>query len=218
LILPADREPPVPARQLASSGEHRLYEVKTTGYIQVVDRAAPLTADRTDLNDATAEFRNAHLASQAIYPGVGFAGAEGPPPTFSGSKPPSGSRGSVLEQSATIQNGFFTASVDAKRRAVVLLKATYDRRWTATVDDVSAKPVMMAPSLVGVEVPAGRHTVVFRYKPYSHYPLLLTLGLLALLGLAIVDRRELLPARVGQWTGRTAPERATSSERAGEGS
>jgi Gpi18-like mannosyltransferase len=218
LILPAERTPPVLARQLAASGANRLYEVQTSGYMQVVDRAAPLTANRTNLNEATDEFRNSHLASRGIYPGIGFAGAAGPPPTFSGSKPPRGPAGTVLSQDATIQDGFFTASVHANRRAVVLLKATYDPRWTATVDGASAKPVMMAPSLVGVEVSAGRHSVTFRYKPYAHYPLLLTIGLLTLLGLAIVDRRELLPAPVGHWTGRTSPERATSSERAGEGS
>jgi len=75
---------------------------------------------------------------------------------------------------------------------------------------------MMAPSLVGVEVPPGRHTVIFKYKPYSHYVLLLAIGLLSLFGLAVVDRRELLPARLGRWAGRISLGRATSSERAGE--
>ena len=77
---------------------------------------------------------------------------------------------------------------------------------------------MMAPSLVGVDVPPGRHTVVFKYEPYPHYVLLFALGILTLIGLALYERPELLPARIGQWAGRTAPERATSSERAGEGS
>jgi hypothetical protein len=216
LILPSDRQPPVTARQLAASGGNRLYEVRTSGYVQVVDRAAPIAADRTDVEQATREFRNSHLASRSIYPGIGFGGAPGPPPTFAGSKPPAGRAGQVLAQHATLQDGVFDASVQANRRAVVLLKATYDPRWTATVDGLSARPTMMAPSLVGVEVPTGRHSVRFRYAPYSHYPLLLTLGLITLLGLAIVDRRELLPARIGHWTGRTSPDRATSSERSGE--
>jgi Gpi18-like mannosyltransferase len=218
LILPADRKPPVPARQLASSGSNRLYEVRTSGYIQVVDRARAVSADRTDLEQATREFRNSRLALRGIYPGVAFAGAAAPPPTFAGGSPPSGPAGTVLSQSATPQDGLFTASVAARRRAVVLLKATYDRRWTATVDGASVKPTMMAPSLVGVEVSAGRHVVTFRYRPYAHYTLLLVIGLLTLLGLVIVDRRALLPARIGHWTGRTTPERATASERAGEGS
>ena len=51
---------------------------------------------------------------------------------------------------------------------------------------------MMAPSLVGVEVPAGRHVVRFEYEPYGHYPLLLGIGALTLLGLVIFPRRAAL--------------------------
>jgi hypothetical protein len=214
LILPVDQQPRVRARLVASSGGHRLYEVRTTGYLQVVDRSSPIAADRTDLELSTRSFRNSNDASRGTYPGIGFAGDEGPPALDTGPGP----AGIVLAQSATIQDGVFSASVEANRRAVVLLKATYDPRWTATVDGVPAKPTMMAPSLVGVEVPAGRHSVRFRYAPYAHYPLLVTVGLLTLLGLAIVDRRELLPAGIGHRIGRTAPERATWSERAGDGS
>jgi Gpi18-like mannosyltransferase len=214
LLLPAGHPPPVPATLIASRGENRLYEVRTTGYVQVVDRASPISANRTDIEQTTRSFRNSDLASRAVYPGVGFAGAAGPPALDTGPGPP----GRVLSQSATIQDGVFGAAVEANRRAVVLLKATYDPRWTATVDGVRAKPVMMAPSLVGVEVPPGRHSVRFRYAPYGHYPMLLTIGVLALLGLVLVDRRGLRPLRSRYWTGRTSPERATWSERAGDGS
>jgi Gpi18-like mannosyltransferase len=214
LILPADRQPGVPARLVASSGGHRLYEVRTTGYLQVVDRSSPIPADRTNLELNTRPFRNSNDASRSTYPGIAFAGAEGPPALDAGPGP----AGTVLSQGASIQAGVFSGTVEANRRAVVLLKATFDPRWTASVDGVPAKPTMMAPSLVGVEVPAGRHLVRFRYAPYEHYPLLVTVGLLTLLGLAIVDRRELLRAAIAYRTGRTAPERATLSERAGDGS
>jgi hypothetical protein len=48
---------------------------------------------------------------------------------------------------------------------------------------------MMAPSLVGVEVPEGKHLVVFRYKPYAGYPILLAIGAIALLALTLIPRR-----------------------------
>ena len=83
----------------------------------------------------------------------------------------------------------------ARRRAVVLLKASYDPRWTATVDSKSVKPVMMAPSLVGVEVGPGNHVVRFAYRPYSHYLALLTIGILSALALAIVPRRAAFERR-----------------------
>jgi Gpi18-like mannosyltransferase len=205
LILPSDRQPSVPARLLTSSGRHRLYEVETTGYLQVVDRAPAIPANRTNLEQASLAFRRSGLASQAIYPGVAFAGGQAPQPTFTGASPPSGPPGRVLRQTATPQDGVFTATVEANRTAVVLLKATYDRRWTATVDGSPMKAAMMAPSLVGVEVPAGRHVVRFKYEPYDRYPLLLALGAITLLGLALYPRRAAL--RLGFRAGRPRVEK-----------
>ncbi len=195
LILPADHKPSVPAKLIASSGRHRLWEVATTGYTQVVDRAEAIAADRTNLQQATVAFRRSDLASRGIYPGIAFAGGEAPAPTFSGAKPVSAPPGRVLRQGATPADGIFTATVVANRPSVALLKSSYDPRWTATVDGRSVKPVMMAPSLVGVDVPAGRHDVRFAYRPYGRYPLLLGVGLITLLGLATWPRRSSLRGR-----------------------
>jgi hypothetical protein len=189
LILPADRKPSIPATLLTSSGRHRLWEVKTSGYVQVVDRSAPIAADRTKMRTAMRGFMSSDLASRGIYPGVAFAGAAGSRPTFTGTAPPPGPAGTVVAQTQFLEHGVFTATVDAKRRAVVLLKASFDPRWTATVDGGRVQPTMMAPSLVGVDVPAGEHRVRFEYEPYARYPWLLALGAITLLGLAIVPRR-----------------------------
>jgi uncharacterized membrane protein YfhO len=85
-------------------------------------------------------------------------------------------------------DGIFGGTVDASRRSVVMLKATYHPRWTATVDGRTAKTQMIAPSFVGVEVPAGEHRVEFRYEPYPNYWLLFLLGLATLVALAVVPR------------------------------
>ena len=188
LILPAGQKPTVKAKLIASSGRHRLYEVANTGYFQVVDGEAPVTADRTDLEQQTRAWRDTNLASKAIYPSIAFAGAAGAPATFSGSTPPPGLPGQVLTESQRLQDGVFDATVQATRPAVVILKATYDPRWTVTVDGIAAKPVMMAPSIVGVDVPVGRHQIVFRYKSYDRYPYLFALGALALLALVALGR------------------------------
>lgn len=198
LILPEDRRPPVPARLLARSGRHRLWEVPTSGYFQVVDRSAAIKADRKTVEQASRSFRNSDLASRGIYPGVAFAGGAAPPPTFSGASPPPGPAGTVLRQTNRLQDGVFDATVVANRQAVVLLKASYDPRWTVTVDGLPDRPVMMAPSLVGVEVPAGRHVVRFRYAPYGNYPLLLAIGAVTLLGLALFPRRAAIAQRAGE--------------------
>jgi Gpi18-like mannosyltransferase len=189
LILPSGRRPGVPARLLAASGPYRLWVVRTSGYFQVVDRARPVTADRTNLEAATREFRQARLASRGIYPGVAFAGAPGPVRTFASATPPNQPAGTIVSQSQVLRDGVALATVKLNRRAVLLLKATYDPRWTVTVDGRRAKPTVMAPSLVGVEVPKGRHVVWFRYKPYSAYLILLSLGAIALIALTIIPRR-----------------------------
>jgi Gpi18-like mannosyltransferase len=195
LILPSDRRPGVPAKLVATSGRYALREVKTTGFVQVVDRALPLEADRTNIEAATREFRQSNLAAQGVYPGVAFAGGSRPAPTFAGPGPPSGPPGRVVTQKAAPQDGVFLASVNAGRPAVALLKASYDPRWSVTVDGQPAKPAMMAPSLAGVEVPAGKHLVLFRYKPYGGYPLLLALGALSLLALVLAPRRAAIARR-----------------------
>jgi hypothetical protein len=150
------------------------------------------------------------LASRGTYPGVAFAGGADPRPTFAGSSPPAGPAGTVLAQAQKAQDGVFTATVEASRPGVVLLKASYDPRWTVTVDGLPDKTTMMAPSLVGVEVPAGRHEVGFRYKPYGHYPLLLVIGSLTLIALALFRRRAVPSRRVAGPSGDLAG-------RAGEG-
>jgi uncharacterized protein DUF6541 len=196
VIVPSDRKPTVPAKLIARAGVHRLYEVRTSGYFQVVDRAGSISANRTDIEQATRDFRNSHLALQGIYPSVAFPGEPRLPPTFQSTTPPAGPAGTVTAQSNTLQNGVFDATVVARRRAVVLLKATYDPRWTVTVDGRPAKPEMMAPSLVGVEVGPGRHVVRFKYVPYRHYPVLLAIGALTLLALGLFPRRDRVRRRL----------------------
>jgi Gpi18-like mannosyltransferase len=201
VILPSDRKPSVPAKLVMRSGRFRLYEVPTSGYFQVVDRTAAVSANRTDISDAVLPYMHSNLASRNVYAGVAFAGGAAPPPTFSGASPPSGVPGRVISQSATAQDGEFEARVRANRRAVVLLKATFDPRWSATVDGVPAQTAMMTPSLVGVAVPPGIHVVRFRYRPYAHYPLLVAIGMLTLLALVLVPRAAAAAARRRSATG-----------------
>ena len=60
------------------------------------------------------------------------------------------------------------ADLDSVRHAVSELQARYD----------------------AIDVPAGRDVVRFRYAPYSHYPLLIAIGAVTLLGLALYPRRS----------------------------
>ncbi len=197
VILPSNRKPAVPAKLLDEAGRHRLYEVGTTGYFQVIDIIDQISANRTNLRETTREFRYSDRATHDEYPAVAFNGTPAAEPTYTSPAPPPGPAGIVVEQHDTdATDGSFRATVRAFRPAAVLLKESFDPRWSVTIDGSAAKPVMLAPSLVGVEVPAGTHEIAFQYKKYPHYPLLVAIGVGTLLGLAIWPRRDALAARV----------------------
>jgi hypothetical protein len=190
LILPQDHPPPVPAYLLARSGRHMLWEVDTSGYLEVVDTVAPaIAADRTDIGPQMAGFMESNDLQQLRFPTVAFDGAAAASPTLDNAGTSAGPAGTVTTQTAALEDGVFSAEVTANRRAVVLLKTSFEPGWQVSVDGVSAQPIMVAPSLVGVAVPPGSHSVVFRFATYPYYAPLLALGLLAFLMLVFVPRR-----------------------------
>jgi len=76
----------------------------------------------------------------------------------------------------------------------VVLSASYDPGWQATVNGRPAPTVMVAPALVGVVVGPGVHRVTFSYAGYGSYTALfvLTLVVLAVLALAPFVWRRML--------------------------
>ena len=81
-------------------------------------------------------------------------------------------------------------TVELDRPAMVILKSTYDNRWQVTVDGNRAQPQMVAPSFVGCTLPAGRHTVEFRYAAFPWYGWLFALAALTLLVLWLASRSQ----------------------------
>jgi uncharacterized membrane protein YfhO len=123
---------------------------------------------------------------------VAFNGHPASTPSAAGAGSLSGSPGRVVTEHADLQNGAAQAVVTTKRRATVVLSASYDPGWGATVDGTPTPTVMVAPALVGVVVGPGLHRVTFRYAGYGSYDGLFVLALvvLAILGLApIIWRR-----------------------------
>lgn len=196
-------QPTVPATIIAEQGNYRLFEIPTTGYFQVVDRIGSIRADRKTLLQATSGFRGSKQALQGVYPAIEFGDGNAPPNTID--ERPASQPGYVVQQSNERDNGVFSASVFAARRATVLLKASYDPRWRVTVDGESADTVMMAPSLVGVDVGPGEHEIRFSYRSYPHYPLLITAGVLVLLTLGLWPRRGQVLVYAQRVAGRLRP-------------
>jgi len=190
LIVPDDRTPPVEAKLIERRGRHTLWRVQTSGYLRVVDTVGPpIVADRTNLGARTWPFLRSSLLVQDLYPTVAFGSAQAARPTASAADPPPGPAGSVVHERDALPEGVVTATVEADRRSVALLSASFDPRWTATVDGAEVPSQMVAPSLVGVPVGSGRHAVALRYRPYPLYGILLAVGALTLAGLLILPRR-----------------------------
>jgi hypothetical protein len=197
LILPADRPPAVSARLLASQGRHTLWQVATSGYLEVVDTVAPpIVANRRNIGKQTAAFVASSQLANHQYPTVAFAGDPAAQPSLTSAPVTPSEAGTVESQSSRPMDGSFRGIIDANRQAVVLLKASYDPGWKLTVDGVDVKTQMIAPALVGGLVSPGRHTILFQYVRYPYYPELLVLGLITLLGLAfapgLLRRRQIL--------------------------
>jgi len=194
LLLPSYRSPSVPAKLIGEQGQHRLYELQTSGYFQVVDLIGSVTANRATMDAASQAFMDSDLASHNEYPTVAFDGRPAAPPTTPDPVPPGGPPGAVLSLHNAEATGEFSGTVEATRSAAVVLKATYDPRWTVKVDGVRRPTIMVAPSLVGVDVPAGVHRIDFHYRSYPDYPLLIAIGVATLVGLGLLGRRGLLSA------------------------
>lgn len=83
----------------------------------------------------------------------------------------------------------------------MLLKASFDPGWHAEVDGRPAPTVMLAPGLVGVEVPPGRHEVSFSYSGYAWYPLFFAITALTILALLLVPLAARRVGRAPVWVG-----------------
>ena len=83
----------------------------------------------------------------------------------------------------------YQAEFEAARPAWALFKMTWHPNWRAWLDGQPRETAMLSPGFVGVPVPAGRHTILFRYEP-GHWKLWMALaGALAVLGMGIAERR-----------------------------
>ncbi len=185
ILMPSGMVPPVRATLLASSGRHRLWQVATSGYFQVVDTAGVVEADRADMATRMQPFLHSTAFEQGQLATVAFDGAPAAAPTAPIGPAPATPAGTSADVLIEPQDGYFAGEVSAERTAAVVLKATYDPGWRATVDGRQATAYMVVPGFVAVTVGPGTHAVVFQYASYPHYPLLLAVGLLTGLALAL---------------------------------
>lgn len=104
--------------------------------------------------------------------------------------------GRVRETAVT--SARFDLAVSCPTAATLVIKTTYHPNWTVRIDGRDAPTFMTSPSYIGVEVPAGAHTVVAEYRSQPLKAPLAIAGGLAALGVILRRRRlDELVARAG---------------------
>jgi hypothetical protein len=184
IITPVNMSAPVPADKVGCSGDYCLWSLPDPGYIHVYDTTGTLAATRADVGTQSETLLNSPLLDEQRDLTVAFNGQAAAPPTDAGASALQGTPGHVVVEHADLANGSASAVVKANRRATVVLSASYDPGWHATVNGHPAPTVMVAPALVGVVVGPGVHTVRFSYDGYGSYTALFLLALVALVGAA----------------------------------
>jgi hypothetical protein len=200
LVIPESMSPPVRASKVGCSGQYCLWSLPRAGYIHVYDTTGVLEATRANVGTQSQSLLESALPDEDRDLTVAFNGSKAATPTAPDATALSGAPGHVVVQSANLANGRARAVVSATRRATVVLSASYDPGWTATVDGHPTPTVMVAPALVGVVVGPGVHTVAFSYTGFGSYPALFALTLIVLVGLAVgpwVWRRTRRRGRAG---------------------
>ena len=186
LILPAGSSPPVPAQLVALAGPYALWTTPTAGYVHAGTIVGALAANRTDVGARSVPLLRSGLADAGEYLEIVFGGRQAtPPPLPRASRGPRA--GEVSSESDDLADGLVSATVTMRRPGVVVLSASFDDGWTATVDGHRRRTSMVSPALVATRVPAGTHTVEFRYRGYSGYPELFALCALTLAAFAGAD-------------------------------
>ena len=157
----------------------------------MIDTTPAIATTRQQIDALVGEVLRSDLALTGKYPLLALDGRPGGSPSLPAGQTASGPAGLVQSLSLDLGNGRLETSVVAARPAAVLVKLSYHGRWRATVDGAPVTPQLVAPGLLAVPVPQGQHDVRVWYGPVSGgtYAGLFGLGLLALVGLAWLDRR-----------------------------
>jgi len=173
MILPAGQPSLVPAHSVMAAGPYRLWSLPERGYVRVVDTVGVLSVDRTDVGLMSVPYLQSDLPAAARYLAVAYGGGTPAPLTMPLVANAAGAPGTVRVEHDDLAGGTATATVVTRRRAVVVLSASYDPGWTVRVDGRRAAVEMLAPALPGVAVGPGVHRITFSYDGFRSYPVLL---------------------------------------------
>jgi hypothetical protein len=200
VVAPAERAFPDFVRPVQEFGRHRLYQVATTGYFDLVESDLVFAGGKHDFYPAASRWLGSDLPRVKQHPILYLSEAtDTDQQLFPLSQADDviartlvraeSVRGRIVSE--RVQSNAYLAQVEVARESTLLLKATYHLNWQATVDGLAADTMMVMPSFVGVKVASGIHDVRLTYQPRPLRRILLIVGLLALPLIALAEwRRE----------------------------
>ena len=179
LILPDKKKPMVPARSIEASGAYHLWEIPQNTYFSIVVPSGTIDENKRSIARQSGEIQDTgyfakHLDFRVHYPSDKLAVRL--PSVVLGRAP-----GTILTQRADLLHGSATAQVSVTRASNVVLSASFDPGWNATVDGHQVATEMLAPAVVSVPVHPGVHTVTFTYEGFQWYLELFVVSAMSLL-------------------------------------
>ena len=208
VVAPADRTFPDFVRPLQAFGRHRLYQVETSGYFDLVGSDLAFIGDKKDFYPAASRWLWSDRPRVKQHPTLFLSEATGDDQQLF----PLSQAGAVMAQTSflaepargvviweRLESNAYLAQVEVQRESTLLLKVTFHPNWHATVDGIAAKTVMVMPSYVGVKVAPGAHHVRLEYRPRPLRGTLLIVGLLALPLVALAEWRRQELIRLARW-------------------
>jgi hypothetical protein len=191
LIIPSGYLPPVPAHLVLRAGPYSLWRTGTEHSVHIGRIVGLFAANRTNLGVRSISLLHSHLAQRSVYLRVAFDRADDHPRLLHAG-PPEASPGKVITEIDNLNEGEAAITARFSHPGVAVLSASFDPGWTAIVDGHAQPTQMIGPAFVATAISAGTHTIEFRYRGFTGYPLLFALcglTLAAILGAqAIQDR------------------------------
>jgi hypothetical protein len=221
VVTPVGWNIPSYYKPLGDYGRHRLYQVETTGYFDVVSSDLAFSGNKQDFYPAASSWLKGNLPRAKRHPTLCLPAAPDNDQRYSplslayqimsqASADPGPARGSIISE--TVATNAYQAEVNIERDSMVMLKATYHPGWRATVDGVQVPAVMLMPSYIGVRTTPGIHQVRFAYEPKLLRGILMIVSMLTLIVLALAER---WPGKISRIARRLRPQRRSAKPESG---
>jgi len=187
ILTPVSMQPPVPAQSVMVSGNYHLWALPHDGYFDLLNNAGTIDENKGTVSIQSYNVLDTGLLARhddyLVHWNASDLAVTTAPVRV-------GAPGTIRTSAADLANGTGSATVTMARPGILELSASFDPGWTVMVDGKAQPTVMVAPAVVGVELPAGTHQVTFVYKGFGWYWLLALAVLLGFAGSFFFSRRS----------------------------